>query len=163
MSFEVRVRYSEEILRRASRRFLWRYMGRDAVLGPAGFVLALVLWFGLGVREWYVVALGGGGVLLGGMALLAGALFRSRAVARFRQMTDPTVVWHFSDEGLATESELGRVEAPWSAVTKLWRFPEAWLLFFGAGGYSTLPADDLGADVRAFIEARVRDAGGQVR
>src|SRR5436305_7677016 len=133
MSFEGTVRYSEAVLRRAARRFLWRFMGREALLPPAGLALALLLWLGFGVRQWYVVALAGGCLALGGLVLLAAALATGRALRRFRTMRDPTVVWRFSDEGLANESELGRSQAPWRAVRRLWRFPEAWLLLFGPG------------------------------
>jgi len=162
MSFEITVRYTEAILRRAARRFLWRFMGREALLPPAGFLLALLLWFVLAVREWYVVVLGGGCLMLTAMVLLAGVLYTNRAVKRFRLMKDPAVVWRFSEEGLSSASELGTIEAKWEAVSGLWRFPDVWLLFFGSTGYSTLPADSLALELRTFLESKVRQAGGKI-
>src|SRR6266542_1508692 len=162
MSFEITVRYTEAILRRAARRFLWRFMGREALLPPALFLLALLLWFVFDVREWYVVVLGGGCLMLTAMVLLAGALYTNRAVKRFRLMIDPIVVWVVSEENLSSVSELGTIEVKWKAVSGLWRFPEVWLLFFGSTGYSTLPADSLDPELRTFLESKVRQAGGKV-
>jgi hypothetical protein len=162
MSFEITVRYTEAILRRAARRFLWRFMGREALLPPAGFLLALLLWFVLDVREWYVVVLGGGCLMLSALVLLAGALSLNRAVKRFRTMKGTAVVWRFDEDGLTSESELGRSEGKWQAASALWRFPEVWLLFFGSASYSTLPADSLAPELRAFLETKVRQAGGKV-
>src|SRR5687768_2912574 len=82
-AFELQVRYTEPLLRLAARRFLRRFLGREALLVAAGLVLAPALWFGAGVREWYVLALGGGALILGSLLLLIGALYSGRALRRF--------------------------------------------------------------------------------
>jgi hypothetical protein len=56
---------------------------------------------------------------------------------------------------LESKSGLGKVELPWTAVKKVWRFPEVWLLFFDGGGYSTLPTAQLDPELRAFILDRI--------
>jgi len=163
MAFQIKVRYTEAILRRAARHVLWRFMGREALLPPGGVLLALILWFVFDVHEWYVIVVGGGCLLLTAMVLLASTLYTARVVKRFRTMKKPDVVWTFSEEGLTSESELGRTEGKWQAVSALWRFPEVWLLFFGAPSYSTLPAESLSPELRSFLESKVREFGGKIR
>ena len=159
---EIRVHYSRVLVDVAAWRFFRRFVRTEVVVDVVFVVGVLALW-AVGVLPMSVagalVALG-----LGFMLLVAAVGWRYVRLARtkFEGMADPMVVWRFSDSTLATESDLGSMRVPWKAITKVWRFDEVWLLFFGGHGYSTLPTEALSPELRLFVEQRIMANGGKV-
>lgn len=156
------VRYTPEVVRAATRRFWRRKFGRGVVVAGGIAVAAAVAWFALGLREWYVVAPGAPAVLFAQLGLAVYFTLRSRALASLARLDPPVATWRLTEEGLETESGRGRVRLPWSAVGRVWRFPEVWLVFVGKSRYSTLPTEALAGGAGGFLVERVRDAGGEV-
>ena len=164
MTYEVTTLYTEATVRRAAKHFLVRFTRRDAIIGIgaalAGFGSSL--WFGL---HWpFAVALGGLGVALVALVFAVGLLYVRSAIGKFRAMENPTVLWRFNDESIATTSELGSAEIKWRTVSEVWRFPEVWLVFFGASGwgYSTIPTSSLSGEVQEYILGRIKAHGGKI-
>ena len=164
MTYEIRVCYTEAVVRRAAQRFLARFTRRDVAIGLGAALAGAGAWLGLGLDWPYAAALVGVGLALVALVVLVGLAYVRAAIGKFRAMADSTVLWRFGDDSLATASDLGSVEIRWQAVSEVWRFPEVWLLFFGARGwgYSTLPTDALETEVQDFILARIRANGGKV-
>ncbi len=164
MTHEVAVQYSEEVVRKAARCFLARFIRRDALIGGAAILLALGAWLGFGLDWPYPAALAGLGCVLVALVLLVGLAYVRSAVGKFRALREPTVLWRFGEESLATSSDLGSVEIKWAVVSEVWRFPGVWLLFFGSRGwgYSTLPTASVSAELQEFILSRVRTHGGSI-
>lgn len=163
--YEVRIEYDEATVRLAAWRFLARFArSRDFLIGLGLLAVALGAWLGLRLDFGSVAILLGLAVILIAFAMASGLLYVRAALAKFRALKDPTVVWRFSDEVISTRSDLGQAEIPWRLVTRVLRFPEVWLLFFGPGGYgySTLPTAGLNAELRDYVVARVRANGGKV-
>ena len=162
MAYTIDVQYAEATIRTAAHRFLKRFLLPEIAVGLAAVGLAAVLWGINAAPPWAAVTLGGAGLAL---VLVSGAValrYVSQARRKFTAMGDPLVVWRFSEATVGTRSGLGTTEVPWQLVTKVWRFDDVWLLFFGHGGYSTLPTAPLGDDVRDFIVRRVEACGGKV-
>jgi len=68
-----------------------------------------------------------------------------------------------ADEGMTLDNALAKSVLKWPLFVKVVRTPDVWLFFLAKQQYFALPADKLGAEARAFIEARVKAAGGRVR
>ena len=159
---EIRARYSEALINQVTRRFWVKVIGWHgfAAVGVMSVLLAYLVV--AGDRSWYVGAFGT--VLV--VAVVVGAavylLYRRRAISTFRKMADPTVLFAFSDSGFSTRSELGGGDLSWRAVTEVWTFPEAWLVFVSKGVYVTIPSESLNDETRQFIRAKVREHGGKV-
>lgn len=164
MTHEVAISYTETMVRQAGRRFLMRFAGRDILVGLGMMVLAPAMWLGWGLDWPYAAVLGGAGLVLLLVVVSAGILSVRTALAKFRALRDPTVVWRFSDDFFATRSDLGSVEIRWEAISEVWRFPEAWLLFFGktAHGYSTLPTACLSPELQEYVLSQVSAHGVKV-
>lgn len=167
MSQEVVVHYTEAIVRQAANYFFARFLRRNVVNVVVGVglpMLGLGAWL-LSVLDWpFAAALGGLGIMLVGMVVFAGFAYGRAAVARFREMRDPTVLWRFEEEFFATKSELGSGELKWRAVSEIWRFPGVWLFFFGKNnyGYSSLPTAELSPELQEYILDRVQANGGKI-
>jgi hypothetical protein len=68
-----------------------------------------------------------------------------------------------NDEGLSLSSSRSRSMVAWSTITHLYRLPSAWVFVTSERSSTAVPAVALSAEARSSIEARIRQAGGQVR
>ena len=162
MVYSIDVHYTEATIRSAAHRFLKRFLLPEIAVGLAAVVLGALMYGVNAAPLWVALTLGVAGLAL---VLASGAValrYVSQARRKFAAMGDAHAVWRFSDAALGTKSGLGTTEIPWRLVTKVWRFDDVWLLFFDAGGYSTLPTAQLSPDVRDFIVRRVEASGGKV-
>jgi hypothetical protein len=162
MTHTVAVAYSPSIMLAGVRRFWWRHAGRDALLGLAGVVAALVIWLACGVEHWSVFLLLGVFGLLLSVSVGVYFAFRVRSLHRLRLMEQPSATWSFDEAGFSAESSLGQSRVPWSAIREVWRFPDVWILCFSRYDHSILPASDLSPEVLEFIASRVQSHGGIV-
>jgi hypothetical protein len=155
---EVRLRYTEPLVRQAVRSFVFRAVGRQ--LG-ARFLVVVVLLVGLVAwlmsrhdRGWtvgYVVA-----TLVFACVFVAAiyvAHYRN-TVGRFRAMRTPEATFGYDEQQFTLTSDLGSATMPWSTITEVWRYPRFWLLLFSRAQFVTLPLDDLDEPARAFITQR---------
>jgi YcxB-like protein len=161
-SVEIRARYSEALITRVTRRFWVRLIGWHGFAAVALMSAALAYLVAAGDRSWYVSAFGT--VLAVGIVVGTAVYFvcRHRAMSTFRKMADPTALFTFSESGFSSRSDLGGGDLSWRAVTQVWTFPEAWLVFVSKGTYVTIPTDSLTEVTQQFIRAKVREHGGKV-
>ena len=159
---EIRVRYSEALIKRITRRFWVRFIGWHGFAAVGLMSAALAYLVAVGDRSWYVPAFGA--VLAVGVFVGTAVYFvyRQRAMSTLQRMADPTAIFTFSDSGFSSRSELGGGDLSWRAVTQVWAFPEAWLLFVSKGIYVTIPTESLPEGTRQLIRAKVREQGGKV-
>ncbi len=159
---QIQVRYTEALVKRATMRFWTRFIGWQRVVVLVLLAVLLTHLIIVGDSSWYVGVLGS--VLA--IAVISGSsvyfVYRRRALATLRRMNEPTATFSFSDTGLSTRSNLGGGDIAWRAVTRVWTFPEVWLLFVAKGMYITIPTESLTDDVRQFITNKVREHGGKV-
>ncbi len=134
-----------------------------------GFILMLValtvvlgVLVALGAPIWIIVTLA---VLLVLAAAVAVALYIGyyrNSLRKFRTMSTPRATFRADESSFTMTSDAGTTTLQWSAVKELWQFPSVWLLLYSKTQFSTLPLACLPPDIQAFVQERVREAGGKV-
>ena len=161
-SYEIQVVYTEDMVRLAGRRYLVRFARRDTLIALIVVLFAVSLWLTFELDWKQPVGLCALALCLFALVFFVGRRYVRLSLAKFRALKDPTVVWWFSEETIAAQSEIGKMEVRWDVITHIWRFPEAWLLFAGNSGYSTLPTSVLTPELQDFIVSRVKAHGGKI-
>jgi hypothetical protein len=157
--FRVSYVYSKSLARRAYLSLLWESQSGLVLTTPVGFVWALA-YFG---NEEYAALCGFvlGVVLMIWLHWLAGVR-QSVRVAAANGFPDVTLV--MNDEECSFATPHARSIAEWRAFARLYRLKHVWILVRkGSAQATTVPAEVLSADARAFLEGQVSQAGGRLR
>ena len=162
MEYEFKVKYSKEILNRAHIKYWKKKHLVDAVISPVLLIMASYLLFVSEVREWYMVLFFTVAFIFTAMVYGAFFIWRRQALVALNAMKVPEAQWKLNNDSLFLESDVAKVELPWTAIKKIWRFKEVWLLFYANETFSTLPTQDLSAEVLQFIENRVVEGNGKI-
>ena len=162
MLHEATLIYSESLLREAVFGFWRRSIGMGFILMLVALTVVLGVLVALGAPVWIIMTLA---VLLVLAAAVAVALYigyyRS-SLRKFRTMSTPRATFRADESSFTMTSDAGTTTLQWSAVKELWQFPSVWLLLYSKTQFSTLPLACLPPDIRAFVQERVREAGGKV-
>lgn len=160
--FDVKLQFSESVVRAAAlaswrRAFGIRFVFALVLVG--GSLAALV---GQGDRSWFVGMLGT--VLVFGSAFATVAYFVSvgSSLRRLRGMQIPEARFHGGPSDFTISSELGSIGLPWTAVKRVWRYPDFWLLVFSRSSQVTIPLAAIDAETRSFVLEQIAKAGGKV-
>ena len=162
MAHEATLIYSESLLREAVFGFWRRSIGMGFILMLVALVVVLGLLVALGAPVWIIVTLA---VLLVLAAAVAVALYIGyyrNSLRKFRTMSTPRATFRADESSFTVTSDAGTTTLQWSAVKELWQFPRVWLLLYSKTQFSTLPLACLPPDIQAFVQERVREAGGKV-
>lgn len=162
MAHEATLIYSESLLREAVFGFWRRSIGMGFILMLVALAVVLGVLVALGAPVWIIVTLA---VLLLLAAAVAGALYIGyyrNSLRKFRTMTTPRATFRADESSFTMTSDAGTTTLQWSAVKELWQFPSVWLLLYSKTQFSTLPLACLPPDIQAFVQERVREAGGKV-
>lgn len=152
-SFTVTI--TPEIVRAASRGFVWRYFGWTGVACVAAGLGFVAFYLTTGTFDW----LGGflAAVLLIFVLIFGVALFQRErlSLAKLQQMGSPEVRYDLNEESFTATSSIGSTTVRWDAMKGIWRFPHCWLLFFDRATYVTVPLVGPTAEDLAFIAAKI--------
>ena len=162
MSHEATLIYSESLLREAVFGFWRRSIGMGFILMLVALTVVLGVLVALGAPIWIIVTLA---VLLVLAAAVAVALYIGyyrNSLRKFRTMSTPQATFRADESSFTMTSDAGTTTLQWSAVKELWQFPSVWLLLYSKTQFSTLPLACLPPDIQAFVQERVREAGGKV-
>ncbi|HSS29576.1 MAG TPA: YcxB family protein [Nitrospiraceae bacterium] len=162
MSHEATLIYSESLLREAVFGFWRRSIGMGFILMLVALTVVLGVLVALGAPVWIIVTLA---VLLVLAAAVAVALYIGyyrNSLRKFRTMSTPRATFRADESSFTMTSDAGTTTLQWSAVKELWQFPSVWLLLYSKTQFSTLPLACLPPDIQAFVQERVREAGGKV-
>ena len=162
MSHEAILIYSESLLREAVFGFWRRSIGMGFILMLVALTVVLGVLVALGAPVWIIVTLV---VLLVLAAAVAVALYIGyyrNSLRKFRTMSTPRATFRADESSFTMTSDAGTTTLQWSAVKELWQFPSVWLLLYSKTQFSTLPLACLPPDIQAFVQERVREAGGKV-
>ena len=162
MSHEATLIYSESLLREAVFGFWRRSIGMGFILMLVALAVVLGVLVALGAPVWIIVTLA---VLLVLAAAVAVALYIGyyrNSLRKFRTMSTPRATFRADESSFTMTSDAGTTTLQWSAVKELWQFPSVWLLLYSKTQFSTLPLACLPPDIQAFVQERVRKAGGKV-
>lgn len=83
----------------------------------------------------------------------------------FEELPDKRITVRIEWESITFETSEAVSTMKWSAVKRLWRFPDVLLMFRYKNkdtGFSPLPVAQLGAELSRIIEEKVREHGGHV-
>ena len=162
MAHEAILIYSESLLREAVFGFWRRSIGMGFILMLVALTVVLGVLVALGAPVWIIVTLA---VLLVLAAAVAVALYIGyyrNSLRKFRTMSTPRATFRADESSFTMTSDAGTTTLQWSAVKELWQFPSVWLLLYSKTQFSTLPLACLPPDIQAFVQERVREAGGKV-
>jgi hypothetical protein len=158
---QVTIPYTAALIRTMTRRVFWRslwWLLLLAVIFGSIFVWQVMAGYG----DWLVGVLGA----LFVVTLLAPyVLYRWRLAWALRVIQDlnpPEYRFHFREDGFQVHNLRGSLTVPWSAVKQLWRYPEAWILYYDQT-YMTLPLAPLSESARRFVRERVQAHGGKIK
>ena len=162
MKYEAIAEYSEVLVRTATRRYLVKFLGwKNLIVWLVGLA-ALIILLAQGQRDWFVGVLGAVLVFMALVAVMVCVVFHRRALGTLRRMGKPVATFTFDDSGIGIASNLSTGTVKWQAVQKLWCFPEAWLLFFAKGVYSTIPTACLTGETKNFIVKKLQEQGTKI-
>lgn len=155
MSCSVTVKYDKALVRKALNRYMLRRLGKSFFIAVAAALFVFLFAFLGGAWSWLLTVLGL--VLLAAFAFLVFVYFARLRAAEgfFDEANDPVVKFHFTAEGVRTESDIGSTDLKWPVFEEILKFPEVWLLVYARSGYMTLPTDQLSAECRQFIEKQI--------
>ncbi len=159
---QVKLHYSEALIRLAVKSFWWRTTGWPYVLAISLLLFSFCSALRSGDRSWWVGVFGtmlALGVVFG-IALYC--IHYRGSLTRFRRMRLPEATFELGDERFRISSDVGTSELAWSTITEVWRYPDFWLLFLSRAQFITLPSADLDTNVREFILAKTKSSGAKV-
>ena len=155
-----RVRYTEPMLRRAVRTFMWRRVCRRPwLLGAALVLVAIGLGLGTMAGPDFYTGVTLAAVLFFGIAVAA--VWRAHlhnTVGRFRALDPPEADMVFRETDLVVTSSEGSATIPWSRVKEVWALPDCWLLFMAESQFMTLPLATLCPETRRFVASKLPPA-----
>jgi hypothetical protein len=77
-------------------------------------------------------------------------------------MKIPEATLELGVERFYVKSDVGASEIEWSLISQVWRFEKAWLIFFPAGEFMTLPINDIPLESRSFIISKAESNGAKI-
>jgi len=163
LNYEFAYELTDELMRSSTRRFLLHHVGWRVPIALALLLLVLIPICATD-HEGYVCGFFGGALVLLALLVLIAYLLRDRRAVRMaRRLPTRSARCAIADEGLTLDNALAKSVLKWPLFEKVVRAQDVWLFFLSKQHYFALPADKLGAEARAFIESRVKAAGGRLR
>jgi len=156
-----RVVFTEPMLRRAVRLFVWRSSGE--ILRRRGWLLLVAIAFiGVGLASswnsgpsWLLAVYMTPIALLPLVFLLVWRAHFVNTVGTFRSMASPTAEFVFRDQDMSISSDLGSGTLPWTRFVDVWETPEFWMMFLTRSQFVTLPVASLSEEARVFLRSRL--------
>ncbi len=162
MNREITASYSRELVKFAVWKFWTRSIGLSGFAAFAALCVAFIFIFLIGDRSWFLGFLGAAIVFCLGIGCVSYFIYLNRSMEKFNQMEMPTAKFHFTDERIAIESDIGKSELSWKMIEKIWEYPSVWLVFIAKQGYVTLPTANLDDELKQFIARKVRENNGGI-
>src|SRR5579862_4383813 len=157
------VHYTESVVRDAARRGILRSIG-PLYIAALRFVAEAVL-FGVvrGNYDWSIGAFAT--VLVVGIIVpVVGIRAHTRAaLEKFRGLDAGKASLDFSGGRLQIASALGTLDMPLARISKVWRYPEYWILLSGGSIVMTIPLHGVPSSVADAWTHELQTAGITVR
>ena len=158
----IKLEYSKLLIKRAIKAYWWRQVG-PLFLAVTIFMIGFLIYrIVQGDRSW-LVGLVGAIVLMAVVIMVASYVVHlKRSLSKLGGMGKPEATLELEDNRFRVSSGAGSSEVEWSLITKVWCFDEAWLLFFSAGEFMTLPIKNMSNENKDFILSKFEKAGAKV-
>ena len=162
MIHQAALAYDETLIRRSSFAFIWHTCGLLFVAAVPLVAFGVAWLLALGDRSWQIGSLATTLIFASAsVATVYFSLYRN-ALAKLRCMGTPLAGLVVEDASFSITTSIGRTTLQWATITKVWRFPGFWLLFFSKAQFFTVPIASLSPEMQTFIVVRVQAAGGKV-
>lgn len=155
MNREITASYSRELVKFVVWKFWTRSIGLSGFAAFAALCIAFIFVFIIGDRSWLLGFLGAAVVFTLGIGGASYFIYLNRSMEKFNRMETPTAKFHFTDEGIGIESDIGKNQLSWKMIEKIWEYPAVWLVFIAKQGYITLPTANLDDELQQFIVEKV--------
>ncbi len=160
MQYKATLHFSEALVKKAVWAFWWRLTGWKYIV--------TVLFLGIGLfyldkQSWlfnFVAITVYLGFVLPIMVYIAH--YRS-GMKKFNAVKDHQAIMTAEDETFTLQSSIGSATLKWSAIQKVWQYPEFWLIFYSKAQFNTLPIKDIPPEMLQFIQEQVIQAGGKIQ
>jgi hypothetical protein len=160
MQYQATLHFSEALMKKAVRAFWWRLTGWKYIVTV--LLLGIGLFF-LDQKSWYfnIVAII---VYLGCILPIMVYISHYRnGMKKFKAVKDHQVIMTAEEETFTLQSALGHSTLKWSAIQKVWQYPEFWLIFYSKAQFNTLPIRDISPDMQQFIQQQIVAVGGKIK
>lgn len=162
MNQEITASYSRELVKFAVWKFWTRSIGLSGFAAFAALCIGFIFVLLIGDRSWFLDFLGAAIVFCLGIGGASYFIYLNRSMEKFNRMETLTAKFHFTDEGIAIESDIGKNQMSWKMIEKIWEYPSVWLVFIAKQGYITLPTANLDDELKQFIAGKVRENNGGI-
>lgn len=152
----VLVTYTKEIVRLAARTYWWKSVGSNGIVYLVLLVGLFVGWLYLDMPQWFIGFIGALVVVWAGFLIWSYFRIRSFSEVRYREMNEKVGTFYFSDYGIRTEADSGKMELAWRLINEVIEHPQFWLLSVVESTYFTLPIEGISLETQQFILERVR-------
>jgi hypothetical protein len=154
ISFE----YAPELVRKAAKRFLFRYQRKMLWLAAVVLLLGVALLL-LDYGGWLAYL----ALLAPVVVLLAWKNYIDAAVKTSKELPNENVSVTITDESITFATSQHTSKMNWTLVKEVWRFPDVWLFFtYSAMSYVLIPTKALDEELCSFTASRISEAGGKV-
>jgi Na+/melibiose symporter-like transporter len=162
MSVQASLRYTETVVREAALASWRRAFGIRFVVALLAVAAILIYLVVRGDRSWFV-GLTGAVVVLGSVfAAFFYVASRRSPLRTLRRMRSPEASFQADAQSFSISSELGSFTLPWTAVQRLWRYPEFWIIVLSKTSQVTIPLAGLKQAEQLFVLERVKAGGGKI-
>ena len=145
------IRYEPEIFKRANLGYVLRVWQKQMTLSTivAGVLLAYAI---LGnppplLRSLIFIVI----FLLPAMLIIGYCARMKQSLSIFDKLDDGKVNFNFDDEGVTTQSAVGKSTLVWSMFGEIWELPKDYLLTYNNAQFITLPKDQVTPELITFI------------
>jgi hypothetical protein len=156
------LKYDERLVKRAVRSYWRRSLGVSVLVGVPLVCVYLAIRVASGDRSWYVGLLAGTALIGVVMPILVYWVHHRNSMTKFRNMKNPVATFAADEESFTLASDYGSSTLKWAAIKEVWSFPGFWLLLFSKAHFTTIPLEDVSAEMRTYILERVKRSGGRV-
>lgn len=158
----IKLYYSESFIRETVRTYWWKQVGLKFLSAVIFMSIFWLYQIAGGDRSWLVGVEGAVLFIATGLMIATYFVHLKRALDRLRRMNVPEGMLEIGDRRFKIASDVGSTEIEWSLIKQIWRFEKAWLLFFSAGEFMTLPVKDIPPDVTELILKRAKENGAKI-
>ena len=162
MKYTISAKYNRDLIKDATWHFWKRTCGKETLLCLVLIIIALYMWFVIKSNSWITATFLALSIICLFILVTIYFVYKNRSLKIFKQMESPDAEWHFGDTSFSVKSDIGKGEYRWSAIIKLWRFNNVWLLFYANEAYSTLPVDSMSNEIMEFIRKKIESSCGKI-
>lgn len=158
----IKLEYSESLIKRTIKSYWWRQIGPVFLSVTVLMTVLLIYLLVKGDRSWLVGLIGT--VISMAVSVMTASYFvhLKRSLTKLRSMGKPEGILELEDARIRITSDMGSSYVQWSLIKQLWRFDEAWLIFFSAGEFMTLPIKNISTENKEFMLSKLQQVGAKI-